>query len=211
MARPVAADAEATRARVLSSATRLVSEHGIEGTSIRDVAAGANVSLATVVHYFGNKEGLYEAIIDAMYAELEQMRDVLFASVAPSPKGTLDVDALVKDVAKAAWSFVRAHKSAHRILLRNVLDEGGMRADLRDKYLRPFLDDVALLLAPATGLSKQHVRMTAQTIVNVIVRYAFHNAAELEIITGEKDVERANAAIERHIVDVARGLLTRRS
>jgi AcrR family transcriptional regulator len=205
VARPVDADAAATKARVLHAASKLVSERGIEGTSIRDVAAAAKVSLATVVHYFGNKEGLYEACIAAMYAELEELRTALFASVTAT-----NLDGLVKDVVHAAWAFVRAHKPAHRILLRNILDEGGMRSEHREKYLRPFLDDVGAMLAPATGLPKVHVRLTAQTVVHLTVRYAFHNAAELEIITGERDADRAHAAVEKHIVDVARAMLTRR-
>src|SRR4051812_44921329 len=202
MARPVAADAEATKARILHSALKLVSEHGIEGTSIRDVAAGAKVSLATVIHYFGSKDGLYEACIAAMYAELEPLRDVLFASIQSTK-----LDDVLAGVAKAAVAFVRQHKSAHRILLRNVLDEGGQRAEHREKYLRPFLADLEALLVPVTGLPGQHVRMTAQTIVHLTVRWTFHNAAELEIITGEKDTERAFAAVEKHILDVARALL----
>ncbi len=52
MARPVAADAEATKARILAAATALVAERGIDGTTVRDVAARASVSLATILHYF---------------------------------------------------------------------------------------------------------------------------------------------------------------
>ena len=202
MARPVAADAEATKARILHAALKLVAEHGIEGTSIRDVAAGAKVSLATVLHYYGSKDGLYEACIAAMYIELEQLRAVLLSSV----QGT-KLDDLLSSVVKAAVHFVRQHKAAHRILLRNVLDEGGQRAEHRERYLRPFLDDVTALLVPLTGHTAAHVRLTAQTIVHLTVRFAFHNAAELEIITGEKDADKAHAAVERHIVDVARALL----
>ena len=63
------ADAEATKKRILQRACALISAHGIEGTSVRDVAAASEISLATVLHYYGSKEGLYQACVDAMRAE----------------------------------------------------------------------------------------------------------------------------------------------
>ncbi len=206
MARPVAADAEATRARILHAALKLVSERGIEGTSIRDVAAGAKVSLATVLHYYGSKEGLYDACIRAMYIELEALREVLFASVSST-----DLDGLIRDVVHAAVDFVRTHRAAHQILLRDVLDEGGMRAEYREKYLKPFLDDVSALLSPLTGVPEASVKLTAQSVVHLTVRYMLHNPAELRLLTGEIDEKKAHAAVERHIADIARAMLLRRT
>lgn len=207
MARPVAADAEATRARILQAALALVADHGIDGTSIRDVAAGAKVSLATVLHYYGSKEGLYEACIDAMYLELEALRGTLLAALRPG----ISVDELVTETVRAAVRFVRAHRSAHRILLRTVIDEGGMKPDRRERYLKPFLDDVSTALAPLLGLDPAHVRLTAQSVTHLTVRYMLHSPEELRMLTGESNAARAEAAVEQHIVDVARAMLLPRS
>jgi len=70
MSRPVNADADATRQRMLEAAVQLFAERGLGSTSIRDVAGAAGVSLAMVHHYFGSKDDLYDACIDATYAEL---------------------------------------------------------------------------------------------------------------------------------------------
>src|ERR1700683_1268234 len=77
MARPIHADADATRQRMLSAAVELFADHGRSGTSIRDVAGAARVSLAMIHHYFGSKDELYDACIDATYAELSAMKDEL--------------------------------------------------------------------------------------------------------------------------------------
>ena len=214
MARPVAADAQATRARILQSALRLVADSGIEGTSIRGVAAGAKVSLATVLHYYGSKAGLYQACIDSMYTELEQLRAALFAAIrvatsAPPrrQRPPKSVAGLLGDTVRAAVIFTRQHRTAHRILLRAVVDEGGMRADRREKFLRPFLDDITALLTPLLGAPAARVRMTAQSIVDLSVRYSLHNAAELRIITGHDDDDDARAAVEAHLVDLAQAML----
>ncbi|TDW95533.1 MULTISPECIES: TetR/AcrR family transcriptional regulator [Kribbella] len=59
MERP--ADDLTARARIRDAAIRLFGERGIEGASIRDIAAEAGVSSGLVRHHFGSKESLREA------------------------------------------------------------------------------------------------------------------------------------------------------
>ncbi|RZT28114.1 TetR family transcriptional regulator [Kribbella sp. VKM Ac-2569] len=59
MERP--ADDLTARARIRDAAIRLFGERGIEGASIRDIAAEAGVSSGLVRHHFGSKEALREA------------------------------------------------------------------------------------------------------------------------------------------------------
>lgn len=202
MARPVGADAEATRARILDAAVALVAEHGIDGTSIRDIAAGAKVSLATVLHYYGSKDGLYDACIDSMYTELDQMRGAIFTAFRPGAS----VAELLDDAVAAAVSFVRQHRQANRILLRTILDEGGLRPERRDRYLGAFLDEVSAALAPLLDLPVAQVKIRVQSLVHLMVRYSLHNGAELKMITGARTESEARAEVDRHLAQVARAL-----
>ncbi|HEY3562063.1 MAG TPA: helix-turn-helix domain-containing protein [Kribbella sp.] len=59
MERP--ADDLTARARIRDAAIELFGERGIDGTSIRDIAAAAGVSSGLVRHHFGSKESLREA------------------------------------------------------------------------------------------------------------------------------------------------------
>jgi AcrR family transcriptional regulator len=52
-----------TRERILTSARELFARNGIDKTSIRAVAAGADVDPALVHHYFGTKTQLFAAAI----------------------------------------------------------------------------------------------------------------------------------------------------
>ena len=54
-------DPHATKAAILSAARRQFGEHGLDRTTIRSVAAEAGVDPALVMHYFGNKSGLFKA------------------------------------------------------------------------------------------------------------------------------------------------------
>ena len=54
---------EATQARILQSAEREFATRGFEGARLRDVAAGADVHHALLHHYFGDKLGLFRAVL----------------------------------------------------------------------------------------------------------------------------------------------------
>lgn len=56
-----AADA---KVRILTVALRLFSERGVAATSLREVARVAVVAPGLVVHHFGGKDGLHEAVDD---------------------------------------------------------------------------------------------------------------------------------------------------
>src|SRR5215467_4596367 len=49
------------RARIRDAAIRLFAERGIDGTTVRDIAALAGVSPGLLRHHFGSKEALREA------------------------------------------------------------------------------------------------------------------------------------------------------
>lgn len=55
------ADPEATRAAILAAARLRFGQQGFDRTTIRSVARDAGVDAALVMHYFGSKDGLFEA------------------------------------------------------------------------------------------------------------------------------------------------------
>jgi len=54
-----------TRERILACARELFAHHGFAGASVRAIAAAAGVDSALVHHYFGTKQQLFAAAIDA--------------------------------------------------------------------------------------------------------------------------------------------------
>ena len=52
------------RNRIIGAAERLFAQHGIDGTTMEDVAGEAEVSVATVYNYFGNKRALLIAGVE---------------------------------------------------------------------------------------------------------------------------------------------------
>ncbi|MCX2950295.1 TetR family transcriptional regulator [Lentzea sp. NEAU-D7] len=64
----------ATRQRIIDVATREFAEHGIAGARIERVVAAARTNKAQLYAYFGNKDGLFDAIF---FGSLERIVNVV--------------------------------------------------------------------------------------------------------------------------------------
>ena len=58
-------DAEATKRRILDAATAEFAAHGIAGARVDRIAAAAGANKSLIYAYFGNKDGLFDAVFDA--------------------------------------------------------------------------------------------------------------------------------------------------
>jgi AcrR family transcriptional regulator len=69
MPTPARRDADATRARLLLAARDEFASVGIAGARVDRIAVAASSNKAQIYHYFDSKDGLFDAVFDAMVAE----------------------------------------------------------------------------------------------------------------------------------------------
>lgn len=65
-----ARDAEATKARILAASVSEFAHHGLAGARIDRIARSANANKRMIYVYFGNKDKLFDAVIDAAIGEM---------------------------------------------------------------------------------------------------------------------------------------------
>lgn len=205
MARPVNADALATKQRILERASVLFADRGPEAVSVRDIAAASSVSLAMVHHYFGSKEELVRATVDAMYAELSQVRAELEATFVEGAS----LESVLHQAIDTGFDFARAHQLAVRTMMRTIVDTGELPEERRTEVMLPFLALVERVLA-LDGVSRHELRLRAQSIVFLVTRYALATLPELALIAGleapgtdPKKQARVLRAVKRHLAGLA--------
>jgi AcrR family transcriptional regulator len=197
MARPVNADADATRSRMLDRAVELFAERGLAGTSVRDVAGAAGVSLAMVHHYFGGKDELYDACVEATYAELSAMQQQLAVELsAKAPLEELFARAVV-----ACYRFARRHRTAVRLLVRAAASSGQVHPRGRQLLLEA-LEVVSMAVGARLGRPPAELRLPIQSVVFLVARYAAQDEAETAAVVGvpAREKRRAVEAVEGHLV-----------
>lgn len=109
---------ELSRLRILNAAIDEFSEKGPLGGRIDVIAEKAEINKAMIYHYFGNKDGLYQAVIEKVYADLwEAEANLKLDSLAPR-------EALV-----ALVTFVWTYYLAHPEFIKLLNSENQLKAD----------------------------------------------------------------------------------
>jgi AcrR family transcriptional regulator len=66
-------DPERTMAEILAMATKEFADKGLAGARIDEIAAATRTSKRMIYYYFGSKEGLYVAVLEAAYGRMRQI------------------------------------------------------------------------------------------------------------------------------------------
>jgi AcrR family transcriptional regulator len=72
--------AEAAHEQILDAADKRLAEHGPRGIRLQDIAQDVGVSHPTILHHFGSREGLVEAVVDRALASLQSRVIASFAA-----------------------------------------------------------------------------------------------------------------------------------
>jgi len=78
------------REQIIQAALTLFGKQGYEGTSIRDICQEANVNLAMVNYYFGNKEGLFASMVERKASTIKGKLQELVNNESMTPEEKID-------------------------------------------------------------------------------------------------------------------------
>lgn len=151
-----------TRQAIIDVARGKFAERGYDATSLRSIAAEANVDPALVIHYFGTKDGLFVAATG-----LPDDLPVLFAGLAALPRQDFAV-ALVRGYLGVVDSD--ASRNSIIALVRSAVSNDRAAAMLREFLTAELLP----VIAGFTGRSDTRLRaslIAAQLIGMAMLRH----------------------------------------
>lgn len=93
------------RERLLDAATELAVERGFEASGLREIAARAAVSSGMISYYFGDRQGLYEAMFRRAFDRVGQRVEALIQDPKRSDDDRLDelIRIQVEAIAADPW------------------------------------------------------------------------------------------------------------
>jgi AcrR family transcriptional regulator len=188
-------EGSATRRRILRIALTLMSQRGVDGTSMRDLASAAGLNVASLYHYFPSKRELLEAVL-VEQGFMPVQAPVPHGDLSDAPAGETNLAQLLADVLVSMFDveeFVRlmvGEAIREETTARAVGAElfGSFRAAIEDwvRTNRPDLDERADAGAVA--------RMLCAMVVGIFVLHASGVDSESEDDLTALSVQRAREA-----------------
>ena len=121
--------AAAIRAALLKGARDLFTRRDFKSVSVRDIARKARVNPAMVHYHFGDKQGLYRAMLQETVGPVLQKVQALMDRDGPR------ADTSIHDALEAVMTMLAREPWVARLIVREVLAEEG---PFREVFIREF-------------------------------------------------------------------------
>ena len=191
-------NAAETKRRLLDAAETEFALKGFAGARLRDVARTVGVQQALIHHYFGDKDGLYRAVLDRA---LEQSTLESW-SILEQPRG---VEAMLEDFVSLLVRFHRAHSNLFA-MMRMEANTGttNVGINVMRERTKPIFDAVELAWIgfQKEGKVRADIKPTdALVLVLAMTIYPFQEAPLLSALWTEQE-EGPEALEERKLAIV---------
>ncbi len=102
-------DPKRTRAKILASAHDLFAEKGFSAANITEIVERAQTTKPMIYYHFGNKEGLFAAVLEEVYAEMREIE----ASVT---EAGMPVQDAMRRLVQVTFDYHAAHPDWVRLI-----------------------------------------------------------------------------------------------
>lgn len=153
-------DTPQQRERLLDAALHCYAKDGIAATSVRSIAAAAEVTPALVHYYFGSKEQLLGAVIEERLLPAVAMLRESVESAGGDPR------TLVTGFVQGMHAVVARHPWLPSLWVREILNESGALRDLLFDRISP---QVPRLLAERFAAAKARGSFSADVDPRLLV------------------------------------------
>lgn len=123
-----------TEQRILDAAEAVFARRGLEGTRVREIAAGAGVNGATLYNYYPSKRALYEAVLERGIRPLSTLLDE-FASAPDEPESA-------HSIVRAVMRHLAERPHLSKLIYLEAISEGDFLPELAERWFRPILEQI---------------------------------------------------------------------
>ena len=199
-------DPERTRAAILSAATQEFTANGLSGARVDAIASRAHVNKRMIYHYFGDKEGLYLAVLEATYESIRAAELELHLTDRDPVDG-------MRELVQFTWGYFLAHPEFLSLLgTENLHRAAYLKRSKRIRELHsPLIGMISALLQRGAKARLFRAGVDPVELYITIASLGFFylsNRHTLSTIFGrDLAAPKSLAAREKHIVDVVLNFL----
>ncbi len=164
------------RERIIETATDIFGENGYKSTTIRMIAGRAEVNVAAVNYYFGDKQGLYAEVIEAIFSRGFSRYPSILADQqsTASPEERLRQfirGTIYRLVSPDGWGGIAG---TGRLVVKEMLEPTEAFNKVVDKYIRPHKDVLVGILKEIVGdtVPEKKILLSVVSILGQCIYYA---------------------------------------
>jgi len=179
---------DGTKDRLLTAASELFAERGFHRTTVRDIAARAQVNVAAGNYHYGSKRALYLAVLRAQFADV---RATLRARGAAVPEGELrrrsrrQLAALLRTRVNVMLDLlIGPPPGLHGTLMhREMCDPSEALPVIVDEFILPMFGEMRAIAAGlAPGVEREALERCVYSVVGQALFYRFTMPVTLRLL-----------------------------
>lgn len=193
--KPRLRDAEATRARILIAAKAEFAANGLGGARVDEIAEKARANKRMIYHYFGSKDGLFQAVLEAAYVDIRSAEQRLNLD-------HLEPVAALEKLVRFTWDYYLENPEFITLVNSENLHRAGhlKKSEVIRVVSRKFVAMVAALLdrGVAAGVFRAGVDPVQLNITIAAIGYYYLTNRFTGSIVFERDLM-ARAALDERL------------
>lgn len=169
---------EVTQTKLLGAATRLFSEQGFDGVTVRDIEMSAEVQRGLAAYHFKDKETLWKAVADGLFDILGE--EVLLRSAELEH---LSPEERVASMLRSYVRFIARHPELSRLLEQEGRQDTWRIRYLADHHLKDLRETLQRNVADVLGLSDRQFMHWFYLVAGASATI-FSHAPEVRLVFG---------------------------
>lgn len=194
-----------TRERILETAREAFIESGFDGATVRSICGKAGANVAAVNYHFGDKSGLYLAVLEAIVDDAFSSNPLELQEGADAKE---HLQCLVRSfLARIFHCHERPEEEGERRLVAHALSTPSPALNvLVERYIRPMSNQLRDILSRLLDMDKDHtvVWRCAKSVASQCLHYLYGLAMMRRLEPAEADNEDIDEVSE-HIVRFSLG------
>jgi AcrR family transcriptional regulator len=157
------------RGKILTEATRLFAQKGVEGTSLQEISDAVGVKKPSLLYHFPSKESLHASVLEHLLSRWNEALPRLLKAAAREDR----FDAILDET----LSFFAEDRDRSRLLLREALDRPDQMRQMLRAHASSWIGVVADSIKKAQADGSMRADVDAESYVLQVVQLVLGNFA----------------------------------